>query len=66
MPFIVSCPQPNGRLYARRDANGDVLWQPNRAKATPMTDVQADALERELRRYSDDDYQIEGTREVGR
>jgi len=62
MPFIVSCPQPRGRLFASVDRDGDVLWQPNRAKATPLTEAGADALETDLRRYSDDDYQIEGVR----
>jgi hypothetical protein len=41
-----------------------VLWEPNRAKATPLTEAEADALEADLRRYSDDDYEIEGLREA--
>jgi hypothetical protein len=61
MPFVVSRP---GNVYAMRDADGDVLWTPNRAKATQLTADEADALEADLRRYSTDDYQVEGVKDA--
>jgi hypothetical protein len=47
-----------------RDADGDVLWTPNRAKATQLTADDADALEADLRRHSTDDYQVEGVKDA--
>lgn len=61
MPFTVTRPNGNGgRSYARIDDNGDLFWTPNKAKATPLAEGPAEIVVADLRRYSDDDFDIEG------
>jgi hypothetical protein len=61
MPFTVTTPNgSSGKLYAERLADGDMLWRPNKAKATPFTEGEADALAADINRYASTEATVEG------
>lgn len=64
MPFIVSRPQPHGKLYRERGPDGEMRWQPNRDKADRMTEDAAEAEAADLRKYTTAEIDVEGAKEI--
>lgn len=62
MPFVVSRSDMPTKMFALIDGDGDASWIPNRQKATPLTEPQAEAFIEEYAKYSDTDLDIEGVK----
>jgi hypothetical protein len=48
------------KLYAERDAGGDILWHADKRNATPLTETDADQLAAEINRYASTPAEVEG------
>lgn len=62
MPFIVSRSDMPGKMFALIDGDGDCQWIPNRQKATPMSETEAEAFVDDFNKYSDIELDIEGVK----
>ncbi len=50
--FVVTREQPHGKLYLRRDAEGELTWTPSAAKAHGMPKPDAAAAAAEINLYA--------------
>ena len=64
MPFIISRKDAPSKLYANKDAEGDIQWGPSRDEATRFTEPEAETVVLEFGKYSDIDLDIEGAKEI--
>jgi hypothetical protein len=62
MPFTVTKPQPNGKLYLRRLLSGDYAWTGAKSNATPMSEEGAEAIATEINTFASTPCQVEGIR----
>jgi len=62
VPFIVTREQVKdaGKLYIRRDPDGEHIWSPAKTEATPMTEAEADWLAIEINKYASVPAVVEG------
>lgn len=62
MPFVVTREQVKaaGKLYIRREPDGEHLWTPAKGEATPMSEAEADWLAIEINKYASVPCQVEG------
>jgi hypothetical protein len=60
MPFTVTREQPNGKLYIRRQPDGEHAWTADKRCATPLTDTEAEAIAGEINRFASTPAHVEG------
>lgn len=52
MSFLITRDQPDGKLYLRRDADGELLWTPSKDSATRFPDDEAEIIADQMNRYA--------------
>lgn len=53
MPFIITSDQPrDGKLYIRKQHDGEFFWTPRKARATRFAEPEADKIATEINEYA--------------